>query len=199
MSWTKKNVHPGKIVSTSQEVEVMVLDVDPREAPHQPRPQAVPGQSVGCLPARRIRSASTVEGEIKQHHRVRPVRRPVAARSTAWSISPTSTGRRPARRRCKDYNKGDIVKAKVLDVDIEKERISLGIKQLADDPFAEARPATQEGRQRSPARSRQMHDERHRGDGRRRLPASSARPSCPRPRPSSGPTASPSARRSMPR
>ena len=40
MSWTKKNVHPGKIVSTSQEVEVMVLDVDPSEAAHQPRPEA---------------------------------------------------------------------------------------------------------------------------------------------------------------
>ena len=65
MSWTKKNVHPGKIVSTSQEVEVMVLEVDPREAPHQPRPQAVPGQSLGGVPARAIRSARTVEGEIK--------------------------------------------------------------------------------------------------------------------------------------
>ena len=57
MSWTKKNVHPGKIVSTSQEVEVMVLDVDPAEAPHLARPQAVPGQSVGQLSPRSIRSA----------------------------------------------------------------------------------------------------------------------------------------------
>ena len=47
MSWTKKNVHPGKIVSTSQEVEVMVLEVDPVKAPDLARPQAVPATTPG--------------------------------------------------------------------------------------------------------------------------------------------------------
>ena len=75
MSWTKKNVHPGKIVSTSQEVEVMVLDVDPQQAPHQPRPQAVPGQSVGGL-RREVPGRHRARGRGQEHHRVRPVRRP---------------------------------------------------------------------------------------------------------------------------
>ena len=55
--------------------------------------------------------------------------------STAWSTSPISTGRRSGEEAIKDYKKGDHVKAQVLDVDIEKERISLGIKQVGGDPM----------------------------------------------------------------
>jgi predicted RNA-binding protein with RPS1 domain len=63
MSWTKKNVHPGKIVSTSQEVEVMVLDVDEQL------------QSLGRL-RREPPSRLGARGRNQEHHRVRPVRRP---------------------------------------------------------------------------------------------------------------------------
>jgi ribosomal protein S1 len=91
MSWTKKNVHPGKIVSTSQEVEVMVLEVDPGQAPHLARPQADPRQSVGSLRREPSRSA--------RPSRARSRTRPSSACSsastatwTAWCTSPTSTG-----------------------------------------------------------------------------------------------------------
>ena len=63
MSWTKKNVHPGKIVSTSQEVEVMVLDVDPQKAPDQPGPQAMRRQPVGSL--RRISTRSAARSKAR--------------------------------------------------------------------------------------------------------------------------------------
>ena len=97
MSWTKKNVHPGKIVSTSQEVEVMVLDVDPAEAPHQPRPQAVPGQPVGGLrrevsrraPSSKARSGTSPSSACSSA---------CPAISTAWSTCPISTGTSRARK-----------------------------------------------------------------------------------------------------
>ena len=57
------------------------------------------------------------------------------ATSTAWCICPTSTGSKPGEEAIKDYKKGDTVKAVVLDVDTDKERISLGIKQLGGDPI----------------------------------------------------------------
>ncbi|MEI2677377.1 MAG: S1 RNA-binding domain-containing protein [Burkholderiaceae bacterium] len=65
MSWTKKNIHPGKIVSTSQQVDVQILEVDPQQAPHLARPQADPGQPVGCVPRRSTRRARSVEGPIR--------------------------------------------------------------------------------------------------------------------------------------
>jgi small subunit ribosomal protein S1 len=135
MSWTKKNVHPGKIVSTSQEVEVMVLDVDPKSAASAwasssawrtrgRRSRAVPGRHRG-----RRRD--------QEHHRVRPVHRPARRhRRHGPPVRPVlGQDRRGSDR---DFKKGEVVKAKVLDVDVEKERISLGIKQLEDDRSSEA-------------------------------------------------------------
>ena len=75
MSWTKKNIHPGKIVSTSQQVEVQILEVDAAEAAHLARPQADPGQPLGHVP-RRPSQGLGGRGPDPQHHRVRPVRRP---------------------------------------------------------------------------------------------------------------------------
>ena len=75
MSWTKKNVHPGKIVSTSQQVEVQVLEVDPQQAAHLARPEADPGQPLGGLP-RRAPEGLDRRGPDPQHHRVRPLHRP---------------------------------------------------------------------------------------------------------------------------
>ena len=65
MSWTKKNVHPGKIVSTSQEVDVVVLDVDPSKRRRLAGPQAGHGQSLGRLRGIDHPIGSTVEGEVK--------------------------------------------------------------------------------------------------------------------------------------
>jgi small subunit ribosomal protein S1 len=133
MSWTKKNVHPGKIVSTSQEVEVMVLDVD-----------AVKRRvSLGlkqCLdnPWESFRDkfppGNELEGEVRNITEFGlfvglpgDIDGMVHLSDLDWN--------RAGEDAIKDYKKGDRVKVKVLDVDVEKERISLGIKQLASDPF----------------------------------------------------------------
>jgi small subunit ribosomal protein S1 len=133
MSWTKKNVHPGKIVSTSQEVEVVVLDVDPskrrvslglKQAMANPWDAFVAAHPVG----------STVEGEVKNATEFglfigleNDIDGMVHLSDLDWAG--------PGEEAIAKYNKGDMVKAKVLDVDVEKERISLGIKQLAGDPM----------------------------------------------------------------
>ncbi|MDP3852731.1 30S ribosomal protein S1 [Phenylobacterium sp.] len=133
MSWTKKNVHPGKIVSTSQEVDVVVLDVDPskrrvslglKQAMANPWDAFVATHPVG----------STVEGEVKNATEFglfigldNDIDGMVHLSDLDWTVS--------GEEAIAKYNKGDIVKARVLDVDVEKERISLGIKQLAGDPM----------------------------------------------------------------
>ncbi len=136
MSWTKKNVHPGKIVSTSQEVEVMVLDVDP----HKRRislglKQCLDNPWAAFLESHPV--GEVLEGEVKNVTEFGlfvglpgDIDGMVHMSDISWE--------RAAEEAIQDYKKGDVVKAKVLDVDTEKERISLGIKQLADDPFAEA-------------------------------------------------------------
>ncbi|MFN3959726.1 MAG: 30S ribosomal protein S1 [Parvularculaceae bacterium] len=133
MSWVKKNVHPGKVVSTSQEVEVMVLEVD----------EGKRRVSLGlkqCLDnpwdsfAEKHPIGSIVEGEVKN----------ITEFGLFVGISDDMDGmvhlsdldwNRPGEEVIKEYKKGDVVKAKVLDVDPEKERISLGIKQVASDPM----------------------------------------------------------------
>jgi len=133
MSWTKKNVHPGKIVSTSQEVEVVVLDVDPsKRRVSLGLKQAMANPWEAFLEAHPI--GSTVEGEVKNATEFglfigldNDIDGMVHLSDLDWAVS----GEEAMAR----YNKGDVVKAKVLDVDVEKERISLGIKQLAGDPM----------------------------------------------------------------
>ena len=135
MSWTKKNVHPGKIVSTSQEVEVMVLDVDPDK-----RRISLGLKQCGDNPWDAFlatHSAGTeVEGEIKNITEfglfiglTEEIDGMVHLSDLSWDKSGEDA--------IKDFKKGDVVKAKVLDVDVAKERISLGIKQLTKDPFEE--------------------------------------------------------------
>jgi len=129
MSWTKKNVHPGKIVSTSQEVEVMVLEVDPekrRISLGLKQTLANPWETF----ADKFPVGSTIEGEVKNKTEFGlfigldgDVDGMVHLSDLDWQ--------KPGEQALDDYNRGDIVKAKVLDVDVEKERISLGIKQLA--------------------------------------------------------------------
>ena len=135
MSWTKKNVHPGKIVSTSQEVEVQILEVDSskrrislglKQTLQNPWEAFAEKHPVG----------SVVEGEVKNKTEFglfigleNDVDGMVHLSDLDWS--------RPGEQAIEDYKKGDMVKAQVLDVDVEKERISLGIKQLGGDKFAE--------------------------------------------------------------
>ncbi|MDO8358690.1 MAG: S1 RNA-binding domain-containing protein, partial [Devosia sp.] len=128
MSWTKKNVHPGKIVSTSQEVEVMVLEVDPdkrRISLGLKQTLANPWETF----AEKFPIGSTIEGEVKNKTEFGlfigldgDVDGMVHLSDLDWQ--------KPGEQALNEYNRGDIVKAKVLDVDVEKERISLGIKQL---------------------------------------------------------------------
>jgi small subunit ribosomal protein S1 len=136
MSWTKKNVHPGKIVSTSQEVEVQILEVDPvkrrislglKQTIRNPWESFVEKYPIG----------SEVEGEVKNKTEFGlflgldgDVDGMVHLSDLDW--------KRPGEQVIEEYKKGDMVKAQVLDVDVEKERISLGIKQLGGDPFAAA-------------------------------------------------------------
>ncbi|MDP2260081.1 MAG: 30S ribosomal protein S1 [Caulobacter sp.] len=134
MSWTKKNVHPGKIVSTSQEVEVVVLDVDPskrrvslglKQAMANPWDAFLETHPVG----------STVEGEVKNATEFGlfiGLENDIDGMVHLSDLDWTAPGEEVITR----YQKGEMVKAQVLDVDVEKERISLGIKQLGGDPMA---------------------------------------------------------------
>ncbi|HEY8352556.1 MAG TPA: 30S ribosomal protein S1, partial [Sphingomonadales bacterium] len=134
MSWTKKNVHPGKIVSTSQEVEVTVLEVDADK-------RRISLGLKQCMPnpwelfAENYPVGSTVEGEIKNITEFglfigldNDVDGMVHMSDLDWN--------RSGEDAIQDYKKGDRVQAVVLDVDVKKERISLGIKQLEKDPFS---------------------------------------------------------------
>jgi small subunit ribosomal protein S1 len=143
MSWTKKNVHPGKIVSTSQEVEVMVLDVDPgkrrislglKQTLANPWESFIEQHPVG----------TEIEGEIKNMTEFGlfvglpgEIDGMVHLSDLDWA--------RAGEEVVGDFKKGDIVKVKVLDVDVEKERISLGIKQLSEDPYVESMAKLKKG------------------------------------------------------
>jgi len=133
MSWTKKNIHPGKIVSTSQEVTVEVLEIDPakrrislgiKQCTANPWEAFEASHPVG----------STVEGEVKNITEFglfigleEGVDGMVHLSDLDWN--------RSGEEALAEFNKGDQVAAQVLEIDVEKERISLGIKQLANDPF----------------------------------------------------------------
>ncbi|MCC4246746.1 30S ribosomal protein S1 [Stappia indica] len=133
MSWTKKNVHPGKIVSTSQEVEVMILEVDPvkrRISLGLKQTLQNPWEAF----AEKFPTGTEVEGEVKNKTEFGlfigldgDVDGMVHLSDLDWN--------RPGEQVIEEYKKGDMVRAVVLDVDMEKERISLGIKQLGGDPF----------------------------------------------------------------
>jgi small subunit ribosomal protein S1 len=136
MSWTKKNVHPGKIVSTSQEVEVQVLEVDPvkrRISLGLKQTMQNPWEAF----VEKYPPGSIVEGEVKNKTEFGlflgldgDVDGMVHLSDLDW--------KRPGEQVIDDYKKGDKVQAKVLDVDVEKERISLGVKQLEGDPMETA-------------------------------------------------------------
>ncbi|MBS7540569.1 30S ribosomal protein S1 [Ancylobacter lacus] len=136
MSWTKKNVHPGKIVATSQEVEVAILEVDSvKRRISLGLKQTL--QNPWDAFADKYPSGSVVEGEVKNKTEFGlflgldgDVDGMVHLSDLDWN--------RPGEQVIDEFKKGDVIKAVVLDVDVEKERISLGVKQLAGDPFADA-------------------------------------------------------------
>jgi small subunit ribosomal protein S1 len=133
MSWTKKNVHPGKIVSTSQEVEVQVLDVDPaKRRISLGLKQTMPNPWEAFLD--KYPPGSEIDGEIKNITEFGlfiglpgDIDGMVHLSDLDW--------KKPGEQAIADYHKGDAVKVRVLDIDAEKERISLGIKQLQADPL----------------------------------------------------------------
>jgi small subunit ribosomal protein S1 len=143
MSWTKKNVHPGKIVSTSQEVEVVVLDVDlskrrislgMKQCVENPWQIFLDGHPVD----------STVQGEIRNITEFGvfvalpgDIEGMVHISDLDWET--------PGEEAVKRFKKGDVVKARVLEVDVEKERVSLGVKQLAEDKFESSAKAVKKG------------------------------------------------------
>ena len=136
MSWTKKNVHPGKIVSTSQEVEVQVLEVDPdkrRISLGLKQTLANPWETF----AEKFPIGSTIEGEVKNKTEFGLFIGLDGDVDGMVHLSDLDYGK-SGEDALESYNRGDIVKAKVLDVDVDKERISLGVKQLGNDPVAEA-------------------------------------------------------------
>jgi small subunit ribosomal protein S1 len=143
MSWTKKNVHPGKIVSTSQEVEVMVLDVDPvkrRISLGLKQTMQNPWEAF----VEKFPGGTELEGEVKNITEFGlfvglpgDIDGMVHLSDLDWNT--------PGEQAIQEYKKGDQVKVKVLDVDVEKERISLGIKQLASDPFEQAAAGVKKG------------------------------------------------------
>jgi small subunit ribosomal protein S1 len=143
MSWTKKNVPPSKLVSTSQEIEVMVLEVDPskrrislglKQCVNNPWEALQEKYTVG----------SEIEGEVKNITEfglfvglTDDIDGMVHMSDISWDKS--------GEEAILDYKKGDKVRAKLLDIDAEKERISLGIKQLTDDPFNESLEGVKKG------------------------------------------------------
>jgi small subunit ribosomal protein S1 len=133
MSWTKKNIHPGKIVSTSQQVDVQILEVEPQrrrislglkqtqDNPWEVFLAAHPKGSIVEGPVRNITEFGLfvgLDGGVDGM---------VHLSDLDWN--------RTGDEVIKDYKKGDMVRAAVLDVDAQKERISLGIKQAAGDPM----------------------------------------------------------------
>ena len=136
MSWTRKNIHPGKIVSTSEEVDVVILDVDSgkrrislgiKQSVENPWHAFQDKSPVGA----------EIEGEIKNITEfglfvglTDDIDGMIHMSDISWEKTPEEA--------LKDYSRNQTVKAKVLDIDIEKERISLGIKQLGADPFEAA-------------------------------------------------------------
>jgi small subunit ribosomal protein S1 len=133
ISWTKKNTHPSKLVSVSQEVNVVVLDMDP--AKHRiSLGMKQTEENPWATYASKVKENDVIKGEIRNitdfglfvaldgeldglvHHS-----------DISWA--------EPGEVAIKNFKKGDVVEAKILAIDVEKERISLGIKQLENDPF----------------------------------------------------------------
>jgi small subunit ribosomal protein S1 len=136
MSWTKKNVHPGKIVSTSQEVEVMVLEIDSgkrRVSLGLKQTMRNPWEVF----AETHPSGTPIEGEVKNITEFGLFIGLPGDIDGMVHLSDISWDQR-GEDAIQNYRKGDVVKAVVTEVDVERERISLSIKAMGEDTFTEA-------------------------------------------------------------
>jgi small subunit ribosomal protein S1 len=143
MSWTKKNVHPGKIVSTSQEVEVMVLEVDEekrRISLGLKQCQENPWKDFAIT----HKEGEVFEGEVRNVTEfgvfvglTGDIDGMVHLSDISWDDQ--------SEEALKQFNKGDKVKVKILEIEPEKERVALGIKQLTEDPHAGAMESFRKG------------------------------------------------------
>ena len=143
MSWTKKNVHPGKIVSTSQEVEVVVLEVDLtkrrislglKQATDNPWEAFETNNNIGDVIKGEINNITEFGLFVGLTDDIDGL---VHLSDISWS----SSGEEVLEK----FKKGDNIEAKILDIDLEKERISLGIKQLTSNPAADAAEKVKKG------------------------------------------------------
>lgn len=143
MSWTRKNVHPGKIVSTSQEVEVKVLEVDvEKRRISLGIKQCTPNPWAAYIDEHPL--GSVIEGKIKNITEFGlfiglsdEIDGMIHLSDISWSKS--------GEEAVKEYTKGQEIQAKIIDVDVEKERISLGIKQLSEDTVSAALESIKKG------------------------------------------------------
>ena len=143
MSWTKKNVHPGKIVSTSQEVEVVVLEVDLtkrrislglKQATDNPWEAFDTNNNIGDVIKGEINNITEFGLFVGLTDDIDGL---VHLSDISWSSSSEEV--------LEKFKKGDNIEAKILDIDLEKERISLGIKQLTSNPAADAAEKVKKG------------------------------------------------------
>lgn len=136
MSWTKKNVHPGKIVSTSQEVDVMVLEID-----EQKRRVSLGLKQTQRNPwevfAETHPAGTPIEGEVKNITEFGLFVGLEGDIDGMVHLSDLSWDQR-GEDAIQNYRKGDVVRAVVQEVDIDKERISLSIKAMENDTMSEA-------------------------------------------------------------
>ena len=135
ISWTKKNIHPGKIVSTSEQVEVMILDIEEskrrislglKQCINNPWQEFLDKNPIGTEIEGEIRNITEFGLFVAVSEQLDGL---VHLSDISWEGNTEEI--------LSKYNKGDIVKTKVLDASVENERIALGIKQLEPDPFAD--------------------------------------------------------------
>jgi len=135
ISWTKKNIHPGKIVSTSEQVEVMILDIEEakrrislglKQCIKNPWQEFLDKHPIGTEIEGEIRNITEFGLFVAVSNELDGL---VHLSDVSWEGN--------AEEIISKYNKGDLVKTKVLDANVENEKISLGIKQLEPDPFAD--------------------------------------------------------------
>ncbi len=143
MSWTRKNVHPGKIVSTSQEVEVKVLEVDAdkrrislgiKQCTPNPWAAYIEEHAVGSVIQGKIKNITEFGLFVGLSDEIDGM---IHLSDISWD--------KAGEEAVKEYSKGQDVEAKIIDVDVEKERISLGIKQLTENTVAAALEGIKKG------------------------------------------------------
>ncbi|PCI01517.1 MAG: 30S ribosomal protein S1 [Alphaproteobacteria bacterium] len=143
MSWTKKNVHPSKIVSTSEEVTVKVLDVDLekrrislgiKQTQENPWAGYIASQTIGTEIEGEVRNITEFGIFVALSDEIDGM---VHLSDVSWEDQSEDV--------LKTFTKGDMVKAKILDMDADKERVALGMKQLTEDPFKGAMDGVAKG------------------------------------------------------